>query len=299
MPTSADCQETMRALPGGLPITPRRGEVCGGERACQTGRVTQTAFDEETGRQLEALYRIGDVVRRRGLVRSSLAAAPGERILDVGCGPGFLSAELHQEVGPAGSVVGVDSSPAMLALAARRCQGRKNVTFHKGDATSLPVADASFDAAVCVQVLEYVADTPAALRELYRALRPGGRVVVWDIDWATVSWHSMDPARMARVLEAWDEHLAHPSLPRVLAPAMRSAGFQDVRMEPHPFASARFDPGSYGVAIIPAISSFVSGRRGVSRDEAKAWASEQNNLGERGEFYFASLQFCFLGTRSS
>ena len=70
-------------------------------------------------------------------------------------------------------------------------------------------------------------------------------------------------------------------------------------MEPHPFASARFDPGSYGVAIIPAISSFVSGRRGVSGDEAKAWASEQNNLGERGEFYFASLQFCFLGTRSS
>jgi 2-polyprenyl-3-methyl-5-hydroxy-6-metoxy-1,4-benzoquinol methylase len=57
--------------------------------------VTQTVFDDGTGQQLEALYRIGDVVRRRGLVRSCLAAAPGERILDVGCGPGFLSAELH------------------------------------------------------------------------------------------------------------------------------------------------------------------------------------------------------------
>ena len=68
-------------------------------------------------------------------------------------------------------------------------------------------------------------------------------------------------------------------------------------MEPHPFAIAHFDPGSYGVAIIPAIESFVSGRRGVSADDAAAWASELNELGERDEFYFASLQFCFHGTR--
>lgn len=245
------------------------------------------------------MYRIADVVRRRGLVRSSLAAAPGERILDVGCGPGFLSAELGQEIGPAGSVVGVDSSPAMLALAARRCDSLGNVTLHRGDATSLPAADASFDGAVCVQVLEYVADTQAALRELYRALRPGGRVVVWDIDWATVSWHSEDPARMARVLKTWDEHLTHPSLPRVLAPALRSAGFQDVKMESHPFATAHFDHGSYAAAIIPVIASFVAGRQDVSADDAKAWASELSDLGERDEFYFASLQFCFLGTRPS
>ena len=259
----------------------------------------QAVFDEEASKQLETLYRIGDVVRRRGLVRSSLAAAPGERILDVGCGPGFFCAELQEQVGPAGLVVGVDSSPAMLDLAARRCEGRKNVQLHEADATSLPVEDASFDGAVCVQVLEYVADIPAGLSELYRALRPGGRVVVWDVDWATVSWHSKDPARMTRVLETWDEHLAHPSLPRVLAPAMRAAGFQDVRMEPHPFATARFDPDSYGVANIPAIKSFVSGRRGVSGDEAEAWASELNELGDRDEFYFACLQCCFLGTRPS
>jgi SAM-dependent methyltransferase len=187
----------------------------------------------------------------------------------------------------------------MLALAERQFDSQRNVTFHEGDATSLPVADASFDGAVCVQVLEYVADTAAALRELYRALRPGGRVAVWDIDWATVSWYSKDPARMARVLEAWDEHLAKPSLPRVLAPAMRSAGFHDVQMQPHSFATAHFDPGSYGVAVIPAIRSFVSGRRGVSTDEAQAWAAELNELGERDEFYFASLQLCFLGTRPS
>jgi arsenite methyltransferase len=260
--------------------------------------VGQFAFDEQAGiKQLEAVYRIGDAVRRRRLVRAALGATPGERILDVGCGPGFYGAELLDEVGPDGKVVGLDSSPQMLAVAARRCEGHANVEFLEAEATSLPVEDAAFDAAVCVQVLEYVPDVSAALAELHRVLRPGGRVVVWDVDWATVSWHSADPSRMERVLGAWDEHLVHPSLPRTLAPAMRAAGFEPVEFDAHSFATADFAPDTYGAAAIPIISGFVPSRNGVSEDEAKAWASEQRELGERGEFYFACLQFCLKGTR--
>jgi SAM-dependent methyltransferase len=259
--------------------------------------VSQLAFDEEAGKQLEALYRIGDALRRRRLVRAALGASPGERILDVGCGPGFYDAELLDEVGPDGKVVGLDSSPQMLALAARRCEGHDNVEFLEADVTALPVEDAGFDGAVCVQVLEYVPDVSAGLAELHRALRPGGRVVVWDVDWATVSWHSADPARMQRVLGAWDEHLAHPSLPRTLAPAMRAVGFEQVEMEAHSFATAEFDPDRYGAALVSLIRSFVPDRNGVSEDEAEAWAAEQRKLGERGEFYFACLQVCLKGTR--
>jgi ubiquinone/menaquinone biosynthesis C-methylase UbiE len=259
--------------------------------------VSQLAFDEETAKQLEALYRIGDAVRRRRLVRAALAAEAGERVLDVGCGPGFYCAELLAEVGPDGAVVGVDSSAPMLALAGRRCEGRGNVEFHEADATSLPVADASFDAALCVQVLEYVPDVAAGLGELYRVLRPGGRVVVWDVDWATVSWQSAHPERMERVLRAWDEHLAHPSLPRTLASTMRSAGFEDVEMQANSFSTAELDPETYAVAAIEVIKSFVPGREGITADEAEAWAAEQRQLGKRGEFYFACLQFCFEGTR--
>jgi arsenite methyltransferase len=259
--------------------------------------VSQLAFDEETAKQLEALYRIGDAVRRRRLVRAALAVEPGERVLDVGCGPGFYCAELLEEVGPEGSIVGLDSSAAMLALAARRCEGHGNVEFDEADATSLPVDDASFDAALCVQVLEYVPDLPAALAELHRAVRPGGRVVVWDVDWTTISWHSANPRRMRRVLRAWDQHLANPALPRTLAPAMRSAGFVDVEMEGHSFTTSEFDPDSYGVAAVPLIKGFVPARNGVSQHEADAWATEQLELGQRGEFYFACLQFCFTAAR--
>ncbi|MGH2947952.1 MAG: methyltransferase domain-containing protein [Solirubrobacteraceae bacterium] len=255
--------------------------------------MSQLAFDEDLGRQLEVMYRTRDVLRRRQLVRDALAARPGERILDVGCGPGFYAAELLEQVGPEGSVTGVDASAQMLAVAARRCEALGNVSFHQGDATALPVADASADGAICVQVLEYVQDVPAALGELRRALRPGGRLVVWDVDWATLSIHSTDPERSQRVLEAWDAHLAHPSLPRTLAPLLRAAGFEDVRVEGHAFATAEHVPDAYGGSVVPLIEQYVGG------SEAAAWGDELRALGERGEFYFACIQLCFTATRGA
>src|SRR4051795_9252541 len=137
--------------------------------------MSQLAFNEQVGKQLEAAYQVRDAIRRRRLVRAALGASRGERILDVGCGPGFYCAELLEEVGPGGQVVGLDMSPQMLVLAERRCAGYDNVEFREAEATALPVEEAAFAGAVCVQVLEYVRDVPAALAELHRVVRPGGR----------------------------------------------------------------------------------------------------------------------------
>jgi arsenite methyltransferase len=255
--------------------------------------MSQIVFDEKMVAQLEALYSTRDVKRRRRLVREALGARSGERIVDVGCGPGFYVDELAEQVGNAGSVAGVDPSAPMLEVAARRTAARSNVAFHQGDAGALPLPDGGFDAVLCVQVLEYVEDIGGALRELRRVVRPGGRVVVWDVDWRTVSWHSGDPARMRRVLEAWDAHLTHPSLPRSLAPRMREAGFEEVHAEGHTFATIEGDPGSYGGANISVIENYVADHEAIGRDEAAAWAGEQRELAERGEFYFVCVQLCF------
>jgi arsenite methyltransferase len=259
--------------------------------------VSQITFDDDLLPRLEALYSTEHILRRRRIVREAIAAAPGERILDVGCGPGFYVAELLDEVGPTGAVVGVDVSPQMLAAAARRTQGRDNVSYLEGDATSLPVDHDAFDAALSVQVLEYVPDVRAALAELHRAVRPGGRVVLWDIDWSTHSMHTEDPARMRRVLDAWDGHLTHPALPRTLAAQLRSAGFGDVRFEGHAFAAAELSPGSFPAAFVGLVENYVGGREGF-QDEAQAWAVEQRELGGRGDFYFAHVQCCFTAIRA-
>jgi arsenite methyltransferase len=253
--------------------------------------MAQLEFNEDLAAQMEIVYSRRDILRRRALVHEAVGSSQGERVLDAGCGPGFYVAEILERVGPEGSVVGVDASEPMLALAAKRCEGRDNVSFEQGDVTALPVPDEDFDRALSVQVLEYVADIPAALRELFRVLRPGGRVLIWDVDWATVSWHSADPARMERFLRAWDEHLTDPSLPRTLSARLREAGFEDVEMQGHTFATDDVSEESYAGALVPLMADFVG------TDEAQEWAAEQRELAERGKSYFACVQFGFTATR--
>lgn len=259
--------------------------------------MSELRFDSETARALEKAYHKRDMVRRRRLVREALRPSAGEGILDVGCGPGFYARELIDEVGEKGCVVAVDASPDMLGLARQRCEGHPNVTFKEGDATALPVGDREFDAALCVQVLEYVPDPTGALEEIHRALRPGGRVVVWDTDWATVWWHSSDADRMRRVLTAWDEHLVHPSLPRTLGTHLRSAGFADVNVTGHSFATVDHDTENFAVTMLDMVADFVPGHCGVTGDEAAAWRAEQRDRAGRGEFFFEGTQFCFTATK--
>ena len=93
---------------------------------------------------------------------------------------------------------------------------------------------------------------------------------MWDVDWATVSLHTLDPALTERVLRAWDEHLTHPSLRRTLGPRLRSAGFQEVRMEAHSFSSCELDTEAYGAALLPFVGEFVVGRNGITDEQAQA-----------------------------
>lgn len=260
--------------------------------------MPQLDFDAKVIERLETMYRTRDALRRRSLVRDALAARPGEHVLDVGCGPGFYAAELLDQVGPEGSVTGVDSSADMLPVAATRCEGKGTATFLEGAATDLPVGDASADVALCVQVLEYVDDVPRALNEIHRALRPGGRVVLWDVDWSTLSMHASDPGLNERVLLGWDQHLAHPSLPRTLAAQMRTAGFDEVKAEGHAFTTTDLDPETYGGSLLPFIENYVVEQDVLDAEVARAWGDDQRALAQRGEFYFAVIQFGFSGRRA-
>ncbi|NUP65324.1 MAG: methyltransferase domain-containing protein [Nonomuraea sp.] len=103
---------------------------------------------------------------------------PGTRILDVGCGTGYLSRILAPVVGPDGHVTGLDPAPAMIDYATRRAPG--NCTYTVGEGQALPFPDGSFDVVVSSLAVHHmpVAARPQALREMFRVLRPSGRLVV-------------------------------------------------------------------------------------------------------------------------
>jgi SAM-dependent methyltransferase len=111
------------------------------------------------------------------------ALAPGERVVDVGCGAGFDSLLAARMVGAAGAVVGVDMTPAMLAKAREgaAAAGLANVTFHEGYAEALPVPDGWADVVISNGALNLVPDKAAALAEMARVLKQGGRLQIGDI----------------------------------------------------------------------------------------------------------------------
>jgi SAM-dependent methyltransferase len=254
-------------------------------------------FDDDAARRLERMYQSADAVRRRREALRLLALAPGERVLDIGCGPGFVAAELGAAVGPEGAVHALDSSPAMVEMTRRRCAPSSWITVAPGDAATLELPDASFDAVVSIQVHEYVSEIEAALRDVQRVLRPGGRALVVATDWDSIVWASSDPARMGRVLSAFEEHLAHLHLPRELGPLLRAAGFDTPRCEVVVQLNPSLEPDSFSAGLLGLIRDFVPGRRGVTRQEADAWADELRERGRQGSYFFSLNQYFFLASK--
>ncbi|GAB2562905.1 methyltransferase domain-containing protein [Kribbella endophytica] len=245
-------------------------------------------FDPEVSRQIEAMYTTPDVVEQRRVVRTALALRPGDRVLDVGVGPGLLAAEMAGEVGPDGRVCGVDISDSMLAIAGTRADvpGGPSLELEPASAARLPYGAENFDVVVSTQVFEYVDDVAGALAEIRRVLRPAGRVLLLDTDWGSIVWRSSDDGRMARVLRAFEEHLQDPHLPRSLGEALDKAGFTRTHLQVIPLLNVGYDHRTYSAGLIDIVSAFVPGRADVTEAEAEAWADE---LRSQGEAYFFSL----------
>ena len=106
---------------------------------------------------------------------------PGERVVDVGSGGGFDSLIAAKMVGENGRVIGVDMTPAMLDKARNSAAGMKNVDFREGFGEALPAEDNWADAVISNGVLNLMPDKDAALREMARVLKPGGRLQIGDI----------------------------------------------------------------------------------------------------------------------
>ena len=253
-------------------------------------------FNAEVARGLERMYSTPDVVGQRARFLQLTGLRSGERVLDVGVGPGFLCADMAAMVGKSGRVAGIDQSEDMLKIAGERCASFPWTDLRLSDATDLPFEDESFDLVTSTQVYEYVPDVATALAEVRRVLEPGGRVWILDTDWDSVTWATSDRARMRRVLDAWDAHLHDPHLPSTLIPKLEAAGLRVTGVEIIPLVNTSLHPHCYSGGILGSIQGFVASQ-GFPAEEALAWADEQRARSAQGEYFFSINRSCFGAVR--
>jgi arsenite methyltransferase len=254
-------------------------------------------FDASAAARLEKHYAIPVIVEQRRRTLEALGAGAGERILDVGSGPGFLTAQIAEIVGPGGRVCAVDTAEPMLESGRRRCASLPMVEFQRADAKTLPYPDASFDAAVAAQVCLFVPELEAALVELRRVLRPGGRAIVLDTDWGSTVWNSRDPARMARVMEAWKRRYVNAHIGRALPAALRRAGFVIERAQAVPIVELAATEEDYSGSQLKEVAKYIAGLQGDIAAEAQAWKDEQLALEATGDYFFSLNRYLFSARR--
>lgn len=224
-----------------------------------------------------------------------LAATPGSRILEVGCGLGDDAAALAARVAPGGSVIAIDGSEAMVD-AARSRHDVAGLTFEIADATQLPYGDASFDGCRIDRVLQHIADPAAAIGEMARVLRPGGVLVAFDNDWETLTIDSKDRALTRTVLNAWCDRFPSGWIGRQMRTLFLDAGLVDV--EPHPKTLVCND-----LEIADQVFSFFATADGlvgagkIDPDDAERWRSELRVADAAGRFFTSYTGFLVSGTR--
>jgi ubiquinone/menaquinone biosynthesis C-methylase UbiE len=225
-----------------------------------------------------------------------LGAAPGRRILEVGCGLGDDAASLAKLAAPGGSVVAIDGSQTMIETARGRHGDVAGLSFDVADAAHLPFDDASFDACRIDRVLQHIADPASAILEMVRVIRPGGVLVAYDNDWETLTVDSTDRVMTRSVVNAFCDRFPAGWIGRRLAPLFLQAGLGDLVIDPKTLVLRELD-------VADRIYSFLStadqlADTGViSRNDADRWSDELRTADAEGRFFTSYTGFLVSGTR--
>ncbi len=227
------------------------------------------------------------------LLLAEANAAPGERVLDVGCGPGATALPLAAAVGPTGHVTGIDIAEPMLGLLRRRVaeQGIANLTTLLADAQTHAFPPASFDLLTSRFGVMFFADPKAAFRNLAGALRPGGRLAmaVWASIADNVHWKIPYDIAVGRVGPP------APALPYAPGPmAFRDPDYLRGFLSPAGFANIRVDKRAFHVlgrsAASEAEHAGVLGPSGRLLDEKQADEATRQAIVKETEAAFAAYE---------
>ena len=213
------------------------------------------------------------------------------RVLEAGCGTGAVARHLAER-SEIDEVVGLDPSPMFIEKAKDLSSATANLSFEVGDARSLQFEDTSFDAVVFHTCLCHVPEPEKAVKEAHRVLRPGGKLAVFDGDYATTTFAIGDHDPLEQCADAVISALVHDRwLVRRLPTMASTAGFDVVRFDSHGYLQAT--KPDYLLTLVDRGADSLAGSARIDTSTADALKSEARRRVNAGSFFgfvaFASL----------
>ena len=233
---------------------------------------------------LDLALSLPEVERWKGFSHDVLSVGDGDYVLDIGCGTGADAVALARRVGPRGRVVGIDLSHALVALAQTRA-GRLGlpISFRQADINELPFADDSFSRTRIDRVLHFLPDPGRALREAIRVTARGGRIVVTEPDWRTLTVSGGDPGLTAAILDKGRDRTPGAYIGSILPQLLAQAGL--ALTDCH---DSTLELREYGVAAVlfglEALASHAVAATPVSAKDAAGWLRSLRQASALGTF---------------
>ena len=251
--------------------------------------------DEEETEMLEQILTTATAEKFRNFICEEVPLQPEDSVLSVGCGPGFETAVLAQQVAEDGNVTGIDVNKDVLGAARDRSGNLPQVSFQQGDVTDLPVADESYDLAIAKQVLQFVNDVDSALDELFRVLKPGGRVAVVEVARESHVIHSSDPERMRRANEVYRAARGDRHFGTRFVSLLPETGFTVVDIVPRTRLQREInDQVERGIEVQ---RGFLESSDVFNDSEINAWEQDLRDLDDAGQFLSCATKFLYIGRK--
>lgn len=260
--------------------------------------------EAEAGSFRSYLDTVTGLERIQALKRRShrlLSPAPGDVLLDVGCGNGDDALALAREVGPDGTVLGVDNSTAMVEEARNRASDSDPVSVGVADAERLPFGTNTFDGCRTERVLQHLERPKRAFAELCRVTRPGGRVVVTDSDWGTLVVDTPEDRLdelTTRILDPAWSCARNGRIGRQLGRWASNAGLTDVDIDAATMVLTDFETANEVLGLTGRIDSMQEADELTERERVR-WLDGVRKADENGVFFSSLVVYTVGGTVSA
>ena len=252
------------------------------------------SFDEKTAQQLSMIYQTEDIKEAQRQYRVWFDPRPGERILDAGCGTGVNALAIAKLVGPAGKVIGIDNSEAMLNWARQKASA-PNVEYQLLAVENIEFPESSFDGVVCTQVLNYVEDPVKILKSLLRVVKPTGRVFLSETDWDTLAYNIPDKELQRKITMAFSDHHGDGWVGRRLHSWCQQAGAREVELHPYVIHNAEYSIKKYGGPLSYVIRDNLLRSGKCSEAEVRRWLQLLSEAFDDRTYFFALTRMvCIL-----